>query len=189
MKNRNVSLVLLLAVALFAGCGKSPSSPVSVAAPGTVTAGALRLFYGQNQPAKTSEALYAQVDESKLPAFYAHFLTVYASVSGQNAPHWDVMAECTAFAGLLHEVAKAEYPLVNFYNSNPPKDSAGNVATAPAIGVFWYTQAATGKGHAIVTGYGTKGRFFLEPQPDGAGNLQFLTLQQSEIDGAILCEY
>lgn len=178
--------LLSLAVLGLAGCGKSPSAAVSVASSGTVTAGALRLFYPPGL--KASETLYAQVDESKLPAFYAHFLTVYASVSGQNAPHWDVMAECTAFAGLLHETAKVEYSLTNFYNSKPPKDSAGNLATAPALAVFWYTKT-TGQGHAIVTGYGTKGRFFLEPQPDSAGNLQFVTLAQSEIDGMILGEY
>lgn len=121
-----------------------------------------------------SEAAYAEVDSTKLGAYYSHFLAELGHVTGQNAPHWDANANCTCFSSFYADLAKAEYYLLEFH-------SFTGGATAPAVGTVWYVKDGVGpkQGHAIVVVLTEKGRLFIEPQ-----NGAIVTLSPTELASA-----
>lgn len=165
-------IVLTLAAISAVSCSRQSqdtSAPVSIVDGHTLT----QTQVAQSMPrgAAASEAVYAEVDSTKLDAYYAHFLSVYGRLTGQNAPHWDVNAECTAFAGLYANVAKCEYYALEFRSFTK--------ATAPAVGTVWYAKGGKGAGHAIDMVLTEKGRLFIEPQTGAQ-----VTLSPAEIASA-----
>ena len=144
--------VLLLGLAT--SCSRSPNVPVSIVDGKTLTQIQIELAVPGKVAA--SQAMYAEVDSTKLGAYYTHFLSVFSLATGQNAPHWDANASCTAFADLYADLAKCEYYQLEFRTVTQ--------ATAPAVGSVWYVKDDNRQGHAIVMVLTERGRLFIEPQ-------------------------
>lgn len=151
--------VLLLAATLgflcLTSCSRQDTSvPVSI-----VNGKVLSQYQVSTSLARVaaSQAVYAEVDSTKLGPYYAHYLAELGHVTGQNAPHWDANASCTCFSSFYADLAKAEYYLLEF--------NTQTAATAPAVGTVWYVKDGPPKvGHAIVVVLTEKGRLFIEPQ-------------------------